>query len=47
MVLLVLREDGIDKGAGAAFSFCARYMNDVEAIKIRRLLKGELVGGGA
>lgn len=44
MVLLILREDGIDEGTGAAFSFCACNMNNVEAIKIRRLPKGESVG---
>lgn len=45
MALLILRQDGIDKGAGTAFSLCARDVNNVEAIKIRRLPKGESVGG--
>jgi hypothetical protein len=37
MTLLILREDGVDKGAGASLSLCARYVNDVETIKVRRL----------
>jgi hypothetical protein len=35
--VLVLGEDGIDKGAGASFALCSGDMDDVEAIQIRRL----------
>jgi hypothetical protein len=34
MALLILREDGVDKSTGASFSLCARYVDDVETIKV-------------
>lgn len=33
----VLRKDGVDEGAGAAFAFCACYVDDVEAVEVRGL----------
>lgn len=33
----VLGEDGVDKGAGAAFALCAGNVDDVKAIDVRRL----------